>query len=291
MAAIKRSQANQRRNPDAFHFYNYSHHHQHQAAAFPAASQAVRVELSHLLLAILDDPVVSRVFDDAGFRSADVKRAILRPAPPVPLLGRLPARSRPPPLFLCSFAAADDADVPSPAGNLSGAGAGEENGRRIAEILARGRNPMLVGVGAASAAADFAAASSYRVLPVGPNSVDQTELGVAAAMASATSGLVISVGDLRELVPDAGELQERARQVVTEVTRVLEMHREGRRVWVMGWSDTYETYLTFLSKFPLVDKDWELQLLPITAVRAGGSTGGLIMPPATTTPPFSKPAR
>ncbi|CAM0950551.1 unnamed protein product [Alopecurus aequalis] len=281
MAAIKRSQANQRRNPDTFHFY-------HQAAfqASPTASQ-VRVELSHLVLAILDDPVVSRVFDDAGFRSADIKLAILRPAPPMPLLGRLPTRTRPPPLFLCSFAAGDDADVPSPAGNLAG-GAGEENARRIAEILARGRNPMLVGVGAASAAADFASASPYRVLPVAPNSIDQTELGVAAAMASATSGLVISVGDLRELVPDDGELQERGRRVVAEVTRVLETHREGR-VWVMGWSATYETYLTFLSKFPLVDKDWELQLLPITAVRAGGSPAGL-MPPATMPPAFSKPA-
>uniref|UniRef100_A0A453KER7 Clp R domain-containing protein n=1 Tax=Aegilops tauschii subsp. strangulata TaxID=200361 RepID=A0A453KER7_AEGTS len=278
MAAIKRSQANQRRNPDTYHFY-------HQAAfqAATAASQ-VRVELSQLLLAILDDPVVSRVFDDAGFRSADIKLAILRPAPPMPLLGRLPTRARPPPLFLCSFASADDADVPSPAGSIAG-GAGEENGRRIAEILARGRNPMLVGVGAASAAADFAAASPYRVLPVGPNSIDQTELGVEAAMASATSGLVISIGDLRELVPDDGELQERGRRVVAEVTRVLETHREGR-VWVMGWSATYETYLTFLSKFPLVDKDWELQLLPITAVRAGG-----LMPPATTASPLSKSAR
>ena len=249
MAAIKRSQANQRRNPDTYHFY-------HQAAfqAATAASQ-VRVELSQLLLAILDDPVVSRVFDDAGFRSADIKLAILRPAPPMPLLGRLPTRARPPPLFLCSFAAADDADVPSPAAGSLAGGTGEENFRRIGEVLARGRNPMLVGVGAASAAADFAAASPYRVLPVCPNSIDQTELGVEAAMASATSGLVISVGDLRELVPDDGELQERGRRVVAEVTRVLETHREGR-VWVMGWSATYETYLTFLSKFPLVDKDW-----------------------------------
>uniref|UniRef100_A0A0E0J5R8 Clp R domain-containing protein n=1 Tax=Oryza nivara TaxID=4536 RepID=A0A0E0J5R8_ORYNI len=135
MAAIKRSQANQRRNPDTFHFY-----HQAATAQTPAA---VKVELSHLVLAILDDPVVSRVFAEAGFRSGDIKLAILRPAPPMPLLGRLPTRTRPPPLFLCSFAAADDADVPSPAGNL--AGAGEENCRRIAEILSRGRNPMLVG--------------------------------------------------------------------------------------------------------------------------------------------------
>uniref|UniRef100_A0ACD6ALW6 Uncharacterized protein n=1 Tax=Avena sativa TaxID=4498 RepID=A0ACD6ALW6_AVESA len=275
MAAVKRSQANQRRNPDTFHFY-------HQAATAQAPA-AVKVELSQLLLAILDDPVVSRVFGDAGFRSGDIKLAILRPAPPMPMLGRLPTRSRPPPLFLCSFAAADDADAPSPAAGATG----EENLRRIGEVLARGRNPMLVGVGAASAAADFAAASPYRILPVGPASIDQTDLTVAGA----TSGLIISIGDLKDLVPDDGGLQEMGRRVVTEVTRLLETRTAGR-VWVMGWSATYETYLTFLSKFPLLDKDWELQLLPITAVRAGASPSALISPPNTTAAvTFSKPAR
>ncbi|KAJ1273668.1 hypothetical protein BS78_05G002500 [Paspalum vaginatum] len=162
MAAIKRSQANQRRNPDTFHFY-------HQAVSAQSSSpNAVKVDLSHLVLAVLDDPLVSRVFADAGFRSGDIKLAILRPAPPVPLLGRLPTRARPPPLFLCSFAAADDADAPSPAPALAGVAPGEDNRRRIAEILSRGRNPMLVGVGAASAAADFAKASPYRIIPVGP---------------------------------------------------------------------------------------------------------------------------
>ncbi|KAG8089322.1 hypothetical protein GUJ93_ZPchr0011g28391 [Zizania palustris] len=276
MAAIKRSQANQRRNPDTFQFY-------HQAAT-AQTPPTVKVELSQLVLAILDDPVVSRVFGDAGFRSGDIKLAILRPAPPMPLLGRLPTRSRPPPLFLCSFAAGDDASVPSPAGNL--AGAEEENCRRIGEILSRGRNPMLVGVGAASAASDFTTASPYRILPVGPNTIEQSQHGVAAAMVSATSGLILSIGDLTELVADETELQERGRQVVAEVTRLLE-NKVGR-VWVMGWSATYETYLAFLSKFPLVDKDWELQLLPITAVSAGGPAG--VTPPSTTVSAFSKPA-
>ncbi|XP_052135425.1 protein DWARF 53 [Oryza glaberrima] len=286
MAAIKRSQANQRRNPDTFHFY-----HQAATAQTPAA---VKVELSHLVLAILDDPIVSRVFAEAGFRSGDIKLAILRPAPPMPLLGRLPTRTRPPPLFLCSFAAADDADVPSPAGNL--AGAGEENCRRIAEILSRGRNPMLVGVGAASAADDFAAASPYRIIHVDPNTIDRSDLGVAAAMASATSGLIISIGDLKQLVPDEdAEAQEKGRRVVAEVTRVLETLSKVGRVWVMGWSATYETYLAFLSKFPLVDKDWDLQLLPITAVHAAATAGPAaaaagLMPPATTVAAFSKPA-
>jgi hypothetical protein len=287
VAAIKRSQANQRRNPDAFHFYNHHHHHNHLAMA-SSAPNAVKVDLSHLVLAVLDDPLVSRVFADAGFRSADIKLAILRPAP---LLGRLPTRARPPPLFLCTFAAADDAQVPSPAA-AAAAGPGDDNRRRITEVLSRGRNPMLVGVGAASAAADFATASPYRILPVGPtaptiNHHQQTR-------DSADSGLILSIGDLRDLVAaaaaadddDLHQLQERGRRVVSEVTRLLETHR----AWVMGWSATYETYLAFLSKFPLVDKDWDLQLLPITAVSdaATAAAAGGVMPPATAA--LSKPA-
>uniref|UniRef100_A0A0D9XN63 ATPase AAA-type core domain-containing protein n=1 Tax=Leersia perrieri TaxID=77586 RepID=A0A0D9XN63_9ORYZ len=153
---------------------------------------------------------------------------------------------------------------------------------------------MLVGVGAASAADDFAGASPYRILHVDPSSIERSDIGVAAAMASATtSGLIISIGDLKELVSDEAEVQERGRRVVAEVTRVLETHTKVGRVWVMGWSATYETYLAFLSKFPLVDKDWELQLLPITAVHAAAATAGPasggLMPPATTVAAFSKP--
>ncbi|XP_066355432.1 protein DWARF 53-LIKE-like isoform X3 [Miscanthus floridulus] len=284
MSAIKRSQANQRRNPDTFHFY-----HHHQAAGASATSpNAVKVDLSHLVLAILDDPLVSRVFADAGFRSNEIKVAILRPA----LLGRgLPTRARPPPLFLCSFAAADDADVPSPAPALAGAAPGEDNCRRITDILARGRNPMLVGVGAASAAADFAEASPYRILPVNHQA---DLLAVAAAPTTPGSCLIFSIGDLKDLVPDEADLQDAARRVVAEVTRLLETHRAAARqtVWVMGWSATYETYLAFLSKFPLVDKDWELQLLPITAMRDAGPAAGLVPPPApaTTVAALSMPA-
>jgi hypothetical protein len=282
MAAIKRSQANQRRNPDTFHFYNHHHLASSPSSSSATNANAVKVDLSHLVLAILDDPLVSRVFADAGFRSGDIKLAILRPAPPVPLLGRLPARARPPPLFLCSFAAADDAQVPSPAA----AAPGEDNRRRITEILSRGRNPMLVGVGAASAAAEFATASPYRILPVGP----ATPVAQQTPSSGSNPGLILSIGDLKDLVADGDDLQERGRRVVSEVTRLLETHRPGHTVWVMGWSATYETYLAFLSKFPLVDKDWELQLLPITAVRDAGAAAaaGAAVPPATAA--LSKPA-
>nr|CAD1826017.1 unnamed protein product [Ananas comosus var. bracteatus] len=144
MAAIKRSQANQRRNPVTFHLY------QQQAAAAAAASSSsstfsgVKVELQQLVLAILDDPVVSRVFGEAGFRSCNIKLAILRPPPPFlrfpaprgarrsssatsppgttsrPRL-RLPLRAAPSPPGSDSSPAAATAPPPAgPSSNLSG---------------------------------------------------------------------------------------------------------------------------------------------------------------------------
>ncbi|TVU27528.1 hypothetical protein EJB05_30147 [Eragrostis curvula] len=56
----------------------------------------------------------------------------------------------------------------------------------------------------------------------------------------------------------------------------------------MGWSATYETYLAFLSKFPLLDKDWDLQLLPVTAVRSAHAQ--VLTPPATTLSASMPPA-
>ncbi|KAK1264974.1 hypothetical protein QJS04_geneDACA010584 [Acorus gramineus] len=156
MAAIKRSQSIQRRHPDS-----------------SSSVSAVRVDLRHLTLSVLDDPVISRVFSDAGFRSSDIKYAILRPN------------------------LADEA---------------EGSRRRIGEILVAGRGPVLVGARAADSARDFASCVERRVW---------------------------------ESLPPAIE----------------------GRVWLMGHVASYETYMKFLSRFPSVNKDWDLQLLPITSLR------------------------
>ncbi|KAI3809144.1 hypothetical protein L1987_25114 [Smallanthus sonchifolius] len=81
MAAIKRSQANQRRQPENFHLY------QQTAACSPSSASVstVKVELQNLIMSILDDPVVSRVFGESGFRSSDIKLSILRPVHPIRL--------------------------------------------------------------------------------------------------------------------------------------------------------------------------------------------------------------
>ncbi|XP_010908402.1 protein DWARF 53 [Elaeis guineensis] len=293
MAAIKRSQANQRRNPDTFHLYQQQ---QQGSSSF----SGVKVELQQLVLAILDDPVVSRVFGEAGFRNCDIKLAVLRP--PLPIL-RFPRAARCPPLFLCNFSAADDFDaLPVPRGftfPFSASDGGDENCRRIGKVLARrsSRNPMLVGVSAGEAAQDFARAverQNWDVLPTELRGLrlvsierEVSELGKSGdgrswigarleelGQQAEEPGVVLSIGDLKGMVEGGDDVGS---CLVPELTRVLELLRE--RLWMMGWSASYETYMKFLSRYPLLDKDWDWQLLPITTVRPGMG-GSLSRPPS-----------
>ncbi|XP_042472661.1 protein DWARF 53-LIKE-like isoform X1 [Zingiber officinale] len=299
MAAIKRSQANQRRNPESFHLYQQQQQ-QNAAAGVASTFSGVKVEMQQLILAILDDPIVSRVFDDAGFRSGDIKLAIIRPPPTIL---RFPHAAKCAPLFLCNFSAGDGFEAPissrrigfpfaPAAGQLSSDG-GDDYCRRVGDILSRKgitRNPMLIGVGAAEAGRDFTQAierQNWAILPLeirgielvslekvvaelktdrcDLSSVDARlmELGKKATM----PGLVVNIGDLKEIVEGKTECDEHERRLVSELTRLLDVYQG--RLWVMAWSATYETYMKFLSRHPLLDKDWNLQLLPITSVRSG----------------------
>ncbi|KAE8726783.1 hypothetical protein F3Y22_tig00006230pilonHSYRG00032 [Hibiscus syriacus] len=147
MAAIKRSQANQRRKPpENFHVYrDISNQHNPNISS-------VKVELQHLVLSILDDPVISRVFGEAGFRSSEIKLAIIRPLP------NLLRYSRPngPPVFLCNLENPDPVrrsfSFPFPGFTSY---TEEANNKRIWEVLARRRNPLLVGVCAHDALVSF----------------------------------------------------------------------------------------------------------------------------------------
>ncbi|XP_022861356.1 protein SMAX1-LIKE 7-like, partial [Olea europaea var. sylvestris] len=104
MAAIKRSQANQRRQPENFSFYQ-------QQYSSCSSVPVVKVELRNLIISILDDPLVSRVFGEAGFRSCDIKIATLRPVNSLHghhLFGYSSSYKRPQsPLFLCNFKSSD----------------------------------------------------------------------------------------------------------------------------------------------------------------------------------------
>ncbi|KAK9282905.1 hypothetical protein L1049_011130 [Liquidambar formosana] len=284
MAAIKRSQANQRRQPENFHLY--------QQIQQQSSMSCVKVELQHLILSILDDPLVSRVFGEAGFRSCDIKLAILRP---LPHLLRY-SRTRNPPMFLCNLTENSDPGRRSFSFPFSGFPwffNGDENCRRIGEVLVRnkGRNPLLVGVCAHDALRSFIEMLQRRkdgVLPMELSGLNEIciEKDVSKFISENYKeefmnsrfeevgkmvehclgpGLVVNVGDLKPLIADDAASAEAANYVVTKLTRLLEIH--GGKVWLMGTVAMYETYLKFLSRFPSIEKDWDLQLLPITSIR------------------------
>ncbi|XP_048139716.1 protein SMAX1-LIKE 6 isoform X2 [Rhodamnia argentea] len=284
MAAIKRSQANQRRQPENFHLY-------HQLSN-QSSINAVKVELQHLMLSILDDPVVSRVFGEAGFRSSEIKLAIVRP---LPHLFRYPRSRAPPPLFLCNLSETSGPGSASsrPAFNFPfsvfpGFSDGDENVRRIGEVMVRtkGRNPLLVGVCACEALKSFVECldkrkdgsslpkeiSGLTVVSIendvpkfvgegfdkGYVDVRFEEVGGVIRQCLG-SGVVVSFGDLRALIGDG------VSYVVDRLTRLLEMNKG--KVWLIGAAASYDTYSKFLSKFPAAEKDWDLQILPITTLQ------------------------
>ncbi|OMO50091.1 ATPase, AAA-2 [Corchorus capsularis] len=304
MAAIKRSQANQRRQPENFHLYRDI------SQQNPSNISCVKVELQHLILSILDDPVVSRVFGEAGFRSSEIKLAIIRP---LPNLLRY-SRPRGPPVFLCNIENPDPGYEASrvmgrrgfsfPFPGFASFFEGEENCRRIGEVLARRRNPLLVGVCAYDALASFTESvekkkdgflvkemSGLNIICIenyilkcvnegfnkGEVDLKLEEMGRVMEREKGGSGVVVNYGDLKVFVSDKGEEkdddndkvddeeEEGIGYVVRQLTRLLQVY--VGKVWLLGAAASYQTYLKFLSRFPSVEKDWDLQILPITSLR------------------------
>ncbi|CAK7325867.1 unnamed protein product [Dovyalis caffra] len=308
MAAIKRSQASQRRQPENFNLYHQIQQQQQQSSS---SISCVKVELQNLILSILDDPVVSRVFGEAGFRSPEIKLAIVRPLPQVFKFSS--SRFKGPPLFLCNLLSSDDPDSlysgPGRRGVFSFPFSGglflnnnnnnnneDVNCRRIGEVLARnkGRNPLLVGLCAHDTLAIFSDMVEKRkenVLPVelcglcviciesdvnefissedfDKKCVDLKfeELGQFVEK-NLGPGLLVNFGDLKAFVSndnDNNGLGDAVSYVIEKLTKLLQLY--GGRVWLIG-AASYENYCKFVGRFPSTEKDWDLQLLPITSLR------------------------
>lgn len=167
-----------------------------------------------------------------------------------------------------------------------------ENNRRIGEVLGknRGRNPLLVGVSAYVALKGFTEAIEKRndnFLPeelAGVRTVclendfarvlsANSEMGalnmifvevIQMVEQSPEPGLIVNFGDLKAFVSD-NSLDDRANHVVGKLKKLMEVH--GDKVWLIGAASSYETYLRFVTKFPSIEKDWDLHLLPITSNR------------------------
>ncbi|TYH51922.1 hypothetical protein ES332_D10G315000v1 [Gossypium tomentosum] len=280
MAAIKRSQANQRRQqPENFNIYRDI------SQQNGSNISSIKVELCHLILSILDDPVVSRVFAEAGFRSSEIKLAITCPLP-----NHLPfPRRRGPPVFLCNLE--NPNPDPGPRGftfpfPFPGFASYFENRNRIVELLARRRNPLLVGACAYDALTNFTAQSKdiFHIISIGDyitkcinDGFNKTEadskfeeMGRVVERKTGGSGLyVVDIGGLEAFVNgenEEGEEEGGVSYIVGQLTRLLQVH-EGN-VHVLGAATSYQTYLEFICRFPSVEKHWDLQILPMTVIRS-----------------------
>ncbi|KAG7019129.1 Protein SMAX1-LIKE 6, partial [Cucurbita argyrosperma subsp. argyrosperma] len=292
MAAIKRSQANQRRHPESFHLYQI--HNQQQTPSI------LKVELKYFILSILDDPIVSRVFGEAGFRSSDIKLAIIhRPLSDHP--SRFSRSARFPPIFLCNLTDSDLGHRNFPFPFLAGYENtdGDANSRRIAEVLMRKteKNPLLVGVCAADALRSFTDSvqrsksgilpreiSGLRVISIEKEiseflnrkrSRETMELKFEEVFGivqqCSEPGIVVNYGELSGLIRQEQEQEQEEEQeqengmsfVVSQLTALLK--RYSGRVWLIGAVGTYKRHEKFLVRFPDIEKDWDLHLLPITS--------------------------
>ncbi|XP_056845078.1 protein SMAX1-LIKE 8 [Raphanus sativus] len=279
MAAIKRSQAHQRRLPENFRMY--------QEMMSQNSLSCVKVELRQLILSILDDPVVSRVFGEAGFRSSELKLSIIRPIPH--LLRYSSPRQQQQPLFICSVTGNYTEPELNPVRwgfsvmnrNLAG---DSDHHRRISAVLARdkGRNPLLVGESSQAVLTGFlnsldnrtdgltAVSLSSEIFDQINVKFDKTYLDARfrelekVAEQGSRPGLVLSYGDLRVFTDGEGSA---ASYIVSRVSELL--RRLGRRVWLIGATTSNEVYEKMVKKFPNVEKDWDMQLLTITTTTLG----------------------
>ncbi|XP_051134344.1 protein SMAX1-LIKE 6-like [Andrographis paniculata] len=277
MAAIKRSQANQRRHPETFHLYQFS-------SSSPSIS-AVKVELKHFVMSILDDPIVSRVFDDAGFRTHEIKLAVLNPL----TMSRFSSTSsRPPPLFLCNLR---DFDHNKPYPNFPFPDAGDDNSRRISEILLttnRRKNPLLIGACAGAAYRNFTDSltrgdaehlpkeiNGLKVASIehslsefinGAITEDSMKLKLQQLLdGSPAPGILAACGDLKMFIES--ESSGAVGSVVAELKKLLT--RPGSKLWLIGYLAGDDDYTKLVKQLPCIEQDLDFHLLPITTSTAG----------------------
>ncbi|KAK4407683.1 protein SMAX1-LIKE 6 [Sesamum angolense] len=289
MAAIKRSQANQRRHPETFHLYQQQLSSNSQNC--PPIS-ALKVELKHFIISILDDPIVSRVFGDAGFRTQEIKLAILNPLS----MSRFSSTaSRPPPLFPYSLS---DLELNKRGPNFPFAEAAatentDDNSRRIGEILLKRsrRNPLLIGVCASDAHRNFLDCLKRSETGGLPKDIDGLSVVsvdheisefISGSMNEETMemkfkqvdemvedcqgpGIIVNCGDLKAFVDV--ESVDSVNYVVSKLKTSL--INSGGKLWLIVFLAGDDDYKKLLERIPSIGMDWDLHLLPITT-----STGG-----------------
>ncbi|CAO2840873.1 unnamed protein product [Amaranthus hypochondriacus] len=295
MAAIKHSQAHQRRQPDIYHFGNNNNSFiniNNNINTNPNISiSSIKLELKHFVLSILDDPIVSRVFGEAGFRSSEIKLAIIHPprlaSGPITSPGLSPG-SGCPPLFLCNLM-----DFPGYFGENNNSGS-DENCKRISEVMVKKKenNPLLVGVCAKDALARFkdcilkkkfdgfhvgihglkliCLEDEIKEIIKDNDGLDSKIKEVRSMVENESScKVLINLGDLKGLMDEESDF-ESVQKVVLKMSSLVQQvdgNNNNKKIWLIGFATNYETYSNFVGKFPTVEKDWDLHPLPITSSR------------------------
>ncbi|XP_071734401.1 protein SMAX1-LIKE 8-like isoform X1 [Rutidosis leptorrhynchoides] len=277
MAAIKRSQANQRRQPENFHLYQ-------QTTSSATSVSMVKVELQNLILSILDDPVVSRVFGESGFWSSDIKLSILRPVH----RQLFPGKGQP--IFLCNLNSSNNNNnysFPFP-------GFFENNKnynyneiyKRINEVLVKKHgksNPLLVGpTGVITVKVFLETLQKTKICGItnvisvkdeifkfvnGDYEVGLLELKLEEVNSylkeNMGSGVIVEYGDLKGLI-ESNSLGS-VSFVVKKLGGLLEVY--GGRLWLIGCAESHEICVQFFNKFPHVEEEWGLHVLHIDSIR------------------------
>ncbi|XP_047313372.1 protein SMAX1-LIKE 2-like [Impatiens glandulifera] len=270
-AALKRAQAHQRRGcPE----------NQQQAPLL-----AVKVELEQLIISILDDPSVSKVMREASFSSPAVKSAIERSMMMVNSSSPVGNRFLPPPA------------PPSPIANLylsprlkqgsSGEQRSDEAAKRVIEIMMRRkkRNPILVGDEEPAAILKEVVrriekegllknaevipfplekqfAPEKNQIPIKIKELAAYLIESSRIRTSNNRGIVLDLGDLRWLVEET--VSENGRTAVAEMRKLISSIGEEDGLWLIGTANC-ETYLRCQVYHASLERDWDVQAVPIAA--------------------------
>ncbi|XP_022752644.1 protein SMAX1-LIKE 6-like isoform X2 [Durio zibethinus] len=300
MAAIKRSQANQRRHPESYHLQQLhsNNNNINNATGCSQTAALLKVELKYFILSILDDPIVSRVFGEAGFRSCDIKLALVHP--PVTHVSSRFSRTRCPPIFLCNLTDSVSGQVGFNFPFSCQEDGFDENCRRIGEVMVKksGKSPLLVGVCAMEALRGFTESltrgksgfldgdlagliviSIEKEVNEFVTEGNEEKLGLkmkemkgilekctaSVGGGGGGGGVVLNFGDLKGLFLE-GVLSDSVSSLVLKLTGLMEVYR--RKLWLIGAVETVEIYRKFSDKFPNIEIDWDLHLLPITSSKS-----------------------
>ncbi|KAG6495784.1 protein SMAX1-LIKE 3-like [Zingiber officinale] len=251
VAAFKRAQAQHRRGSAAA---------TDTSSAAPATLLAVKIELDHLVVSILDDPSVSRVMREAGFCSTQVKLNLQQSA----------AKTRP----------------NSPKAN-------RDDEIRVMEALISKERRNLVVVGECLDAIDAVVRAVIHRVQNGGDDVPEAlknaqlitlplssfknttksnfdqkiaELRELFRDSSVRTGLVLYLGDLQSITEKNRAINgDAVEQVIMEIRSLIFNEINTRRVWLMGIA-TYQTYMSCKVGCPSLEALLGLHPLTIPAI-------------------------